>query len=197
MVFEDLRKVNRLWSKIYPYLAKQIAEIYQKDFGDVLELGPFSGGLSLELAGRYPRLNITIADNSKELLNYFDEEISGLAENIRTRQTGFAPLVFNDAEFDLVIIRGAFFFLDEQGGLLREVFRVIKKGGIAFAGGGFGKATPKELIDEISDESRVLNDRLGRRRLSIEQLKQIIDRAQLAGTCKIVEEGGLWVIVRK
>ena len=199
MVLEDLIQVNRLWRKIYPYLAMQIAEIYKKDFGEVLELGPFSGGISLELAGRYPGLNITITDNSSEVLNYFDEEISsaGLTENIRTRKTGFDTLVFNDAEFDLVIVRGAFFFLDEDGNILREIFRVIRKGGIAFAGGGFGKDTPKDIIDEIAEESRVLNDRLGRKRVSIQGLEQIISRAMLTDNCRIVEEGGLWVIVRK
>lgn len=199
MVLDDLIKVNRLWRKIYPYLAMQTAEIYKKDCGDVLELGPFSGGISLELAGRYPGLNITIADNSSEVLNYFDEEIrsAGLTANIRMRKTGFDPLVFNDAEFDLVIVRGAFFFLNEDGNLLREIFRVIKKNGIAFAGGGFGKDTPKDIIDEIANESRVLNDRLGRKRVSIQGLEQIINRAQLTDNCKIVEEGGLWVIVRK
>jgi ubiquinone/menaquinone biosynthesis C-methylase UbiE len=199
MVLEDLIQVNRLWRKIYPYLAMQTAGIYRRDCGDVLELGPFSGGISLELAGRYPGLNITIADNSSEVLNYFNEEIrsAGLTANIRTRKTGLNPLVFNDAEFDLVIVRGAFFFLDEDGNILREIFRVIRKGGIAFAGGGFGKDTPKDIIDEIAEESRVLNDRLGRKRVRIQGLEQIISRARLTDNCRIVEEGGLWVIVRK
>jgi len=181
MVLEDLIQVNRLWRKIYPYLAMQTAGIYRRDCGDVLELGPFSGGISLELAGRYPGLNITIADNSSEVLNYFNEEIrsAGLTANIRTRKTGLNPLVFNDAEFDLVIVRGAFFFLDEDGNILREIFRVIR------------------IIDEIAEESRVLNDRLGRKRVRIQGLEQIISRARLTDNCRIVEEGGLWVIVRK
>jgi ubiquinone/menaquinone biosynthesis C-methylase UbiE len=199
MDLEDLKRVNHLWSKIYPYLALQIAEVCQKDSGAVLELGPFSGGISMELVKRYPGFNITIADRSSNVLSYLDREIrsSGLSKSITIRKTAFTPLVFKDAEFDLVISRGVFFFLDENGNLLYEIFRVLKKGGMAFIGGAFGKDTPKELIDEISDESRVLNDRLGRRRITLDELEKIIHRAELVGSCRIVEEGGLWVVIDK
>ncbi len=44
-----LKHVNDLWSKIYPYLADHVMECYGKSHGDVLELGPFAGGISLEL----------------------------------------------------------------------------------------------------------------------------------------------------
>ena len=47
MDLDLLKQVNRLWHRIYPYLADQIFEIYQRDFGKMLELGPFSGGISL------------------------------------------------------------------------------------------------------------------------------------------------------
>jgi ubiquinone/menaquinone biosynthesis C-methylase UbiE len=199
MDLEDLKRINRLWNRIYPYLALQITEGCRKDSGAVLELGPFSGGISMELVRRYPGFNITIADKSSKVLDCFDEEIrlAGLSKNIKIRKTTFSPLVFKDAEFDLVISRGVFFFLDENGDLLREISRVLKEGGMAFIGGGFGKDTPKELIDEIGDESRVLNDRLGRKRISIEELEQIIKRAELVGSCRIVEEGGLWVAIEK
>jgi hypothetical protein len=45
-----LKEVNDLWSGIYPYLASQVMEYYGRSHGDVLELGPFAGGISVELA---------------------------------------------------------------------------------------------------------------------------------------------------
>ena len=33
MDFDDLKRVNRLWLKIYPYLALQIMAVYKKDSG--------------------------------------------------------------------------------------------------------------------------------------------------------------------
>ena len=165
----DIKRVNSLWGKVYPYLASQVMDSYRRDSGSVLELGPFSGGISRELARLYPGLNITIAD-----------ELSG-----------------DDSQFDLIIFRGAFFFLNEKKNLLREVFRVLKAGGLAFVGGGYGKGIPQEIIDEIADESRELNEKLGRRWVSIEELEELIRKSGLTDHCQIEEEGGVWLVIRK
>ena len=77
MNLDLLKKVNRLWHRIYPYLADQIFEIYQKDFGRMLELGPFSGGISFEMAKRHGAIDITLADEDPKVLEYFEEEIRG------------------------------------------------------------------------------------------------------------------------
>ena len=87
--------------------------------------------------------------------------------------------------------------MNEKENLLREVFRVLKDGGIAFIGGGFGKGTPKELIGEIADESRQLNDRLGRRRVSIKDLEEMIRKSKLTDKCQIEEDGGVWLNIKK
>ncbi|NQU04073.1 MAG: class I SAM-dependent methyltransferase [Syntrophaceae bacterium] len=199
MNITDLKRVNDLWKKVYPYLASQIMEEYQRNSGSILELGPFSGGISRELMVLYPELKVTIAAESPDVIEYIDEEIEGfgLSEKIDIIETSYNSLVFSDDRFDLVILRGGFFLLDSGGQLFREIFRVLKPGGMAFVGGGYGKDIPLELIGEIADESRELNDRLGRVRVGVEELKEIIKRSQLAERCSIVEKGGLWVYIRK
>ena len=87
--------------------------------------------------------------------------------------------------------------MNEKKNLLQEVFRVLKDGGVGFIGGGFGKGTPKELIAEIADESRALNDRLGRRRVSIKELEEMVRKSELTDKCKIEENGGVWLIIKK
>ena len=197
MDIEDLKRVNNLWRKVYPYLAAQIMDGYRRDSGSVLELGPFSGGISLELIRLYPALNITIADESPAVVEYLNKELSELFKRIEIKNTDLNHLTFNDSQFDLIIFRGAFFFLSEKANLLREIFRVLKQGGMAFVGGGFGKETPKEVIDEIADESRELNSRLGRRWLSVKELEETIKKSQLTDKCVIKEEGGVWLIIKK
>jgi ubiquinone/menaquinone biosynthesis C-methylase UbiE len=199
MDMNDLKRVNSLWAKIYPHLALQIMENYQRDFGMVLELGPFSGGISMALARLYPKLNITIADESPEVLKYLRQEISrsGSSKKICVSKTNLNQLAFDSAQFDLAIFRGAFFFLHDEKYLLQEIFRVLKDGGIAFIGGGFGKDTPQVLIDEIADESRVLNDRLGRYRVSVLEFEEMVRKAGLLEHCTIEERGGLWLNIKK
>ncbi len=174
-------------------------ESYRRDSGAVLELGPFSGGISLELARLYPKLNITIADESPDVVGYLEKEIaaSGLSEGIAIEKTNLNHLAFDNSQFDLIIFRGVFFFLNNEENLLREIFRVLKDGGVVFVGGGYGKEVPQEIIDEIADESRDLNQRLGRRWVGIEELEQLIRESGLADNCKIEEEGGVWLVIRK
>ena len=199
MNLDLLKQVNRLWHRIYPYLADQIFEIYQKGSGRMLELGPFSGGISFEIAKRHRAIDITLADKDPKVLEYFEEEISreGLSASIGTEKTTYAPLIFDDGVFDLVVCRGAFFFLDEKGRLLQEISRVLNKTGVSFVGGGFGQDTPRQVINEIADESRELNDLLGRKRVTVNHLDAIIERSGLSGIARIVQEGGLWVLLDK
>lgn len=199
MNIDDLIKVNSLWRKMNPYLVVQIMEGYRRDSGSVLELGPFSGGISLELARLYPKLDITIADESSEFMEHLEKNISasGLAQGIAVKKTDLNQLTFNDCQFDLVIFRGALFFLGKKENLLRETFRVLKEGGMAFAGGGHGKEVPQEFIDEVAGELRQLNRRLGGRWVRVEELGKLVKKSGLSGNCRIEEEGGVWLIIRK
>jgi SAM-dependent methyltransferase len=176
-----LKDVNELWSKIYPYLADQVMRYYGRSDGDVLELGPFAGGISVELARLHPGLNITIAAKEKGVVDYLQKEIeeASLNRKVEVRWSELDRLGFADGLFDLVIFRGAYFFLDEEGRMLRETYRVLKEGGLAFIGGGYGKDTPQALIDEIADESRELNDRLGRKRVTEEEVENMVNKAGL------------------
>ena len=168
----DLKRVNELWVKVYPYLAAQAMEHYGRKTGKVLELGPFSGGIARELGRRYPKLDVTV-----------DE--------------GFSFPTGKNKKYDLIILRGAFFFIFDDGTLLRNIFEAMHDGGTAFVGGGYGKGIPKALIDEISEESRILNDRLGRRRVTLAELNELIEKSGLRSNCHVVEEGGVWLIVKK
>jgi ubiquinone/menaquinone biosynthesis C-methylase UbiE len=194
-----LKDVNDLWRKIYPYLAAQVMEYYGKSYGDVLELGPFAGGISVELAKRYPALKITLAAQESGMVDVLRTEIEGAGfdREIELRCCGLDNLAFSGSLFDLLIFRGAFFFLDEECKIIQEIYRVLKEDGVAFIGGGFGKATPQPLIDEIAFESRDLNDRLGRKRVTLGEVKAMVKKAGLSDHARIEEEGGLWLVIKK
>lgn len=197
MNLQDIKKINHLWHQVYPYLAAHIMEHYRCDFGTVLELGPFSGGISRELARSYPQLDIIIAAEQPEVAEYLEQEVedAGLGRSIKVEQTDLNHLGFADSRFDLIAFRGAFFFLED--GLLQEIFRVLAPGGLAFVGGGYGKNAPPQLVDNVHDESQVLNKRLGRKWVTTEELGAMLARTGLSENCRIEEEGGIWLIIRK
>lgn len=129
-----LKDVNELWTRIYPYLADQVMEYYGRSDGDILELGPFVGGISVELARLHPGLNITLAVQDSGMVDSMRGKIEGarLDREIALRCSELDNLVFADSVFDLVIFRGAYFFLDEEGGIIREIYRVLREDGLAF-----------------------------------------------------------------
>ncbi|MDP2718726.1 MAG: class I SAM-dependent methyltransferase [Dehalococcoidia bacterium] len=194
-----LRQINGLWNNIYPYLASQVMDTYKNDTGKVLEIGPFSGGISRELARLYPGLEIVIADNSPQVIKYLKEEVSnsGLSGRIDVRVTDPANLIFADGSFDLVICRGYLFFINFGEQLLREVYRVVKKDGLGYVGGGYGSGCPGELKDGIGEESRELNESLGRKHLSLQDIAKLVKGAGLESKCSIEEDGGVWLNIRK
>jgi len=199
MQITDLKRVDELWQVTQPYMAAQVMQGYRRQSGKALELGPFAGGISIELAKQYPQLDITIADESAETLKYIKEKVAaaGFGDAITLKQTGLDKLTFADASFDLIIFRGAFFFLAEKEKLLTEILRVLKKGGFALVGGGHGKGVPESIIKEIAGELRVLHGKLGGKWLDTEEIKKIIDRSPLKDNCKITEDGGVWLNINK
>jgi SAM-dependent methyltransferase len=107
------------------------------------------------------------------------------------------------ASFDLVIYRGAFFFLTPEiiketyRVLKPETYRVLKPTGRALLGGGYGPLTPSEEIAKIAEESKRLNYQLGKKWISIGELKEMVRVAEMERDSKILEEGGLWLLLEK
>ena len=102
-----------------------------------------------------------------------------------------------DTSIDLVIFRGALFFPSLFRVDYRAVNRVMKTGGVAMIGGGFGKLTPPEIIHPIADRSKELNLKIGKIEVTAEQVKEDIEASGALVDYQIVHEGGLWVILNK
>jgi ubiquinone/menaquinone biosynthesis C-methylase UbiE len=198
MDIRELIAVNRLWHKIYPYTARQAMQAFGRESGRVLELGSFAGGISFFLAEDYPGLELTIAADDGAYLEYLKTELQerGLKERIRLINTPMANMALKSGSFDLVILRGAFFFIMDEPAILSEIHRLLSPGGLAFVGGGYGAHVPAELIDEIADQSRLLNDKLGRRRVTIPELRALLESRGLGEKTQIIEEGGVWLEIR-
>ena len=97
--------------------------------------------------------------------------------------------------FDLVVCRGAFFFLTPQ--IIKESVRILRPGGYAILGGGYGPDTPQEIISPIAAESKDLNYRLGKKWISRAELVKMVSEANVENRSTILDEGGLWLLICK
>jgi ubiquinone/menaquinone biosynthesis C-methylase UbiE len=199
MELKDIVRVNWMYKAFYPYIARQILDEYGHTSGQALEMGPYAPGISVALLESAPDLEITIGDNTPNLRSHFKDYLdqAGVLERVQLDEANVEALPYKDESFNLVYFRGALFFVWDPVKLLREGHRVLKPGGVAFIGGGFGATAPNEEIDQIAEEARELNRKLGKKVVTYEEAETFIREAGVVEKSQLDKRHGLWVVIRK
>ena len=193
-----IEELNLLWEPVRPFLAKQVEELYGRRDGHILEIGPFSG-LIFSLAQKNVGRTFSIAAFPQATIPLFQQEARklGLEERVRIVESNSFLINIADGSVNLVIFRGALFFPTLFQVDLGAIYRTLSTRGIAFVGGGFGKYTPPEVINQIKKRSEQLNTAMGRVRVTFESVRDQVQSSRLEQECEITMEGGLWVVMRK
>jgi hypothetical protein len=193
-----IQEIDRLWDPIYPYLARHLSEVYGCRDGNIVEIGPFCGvifSLSKEKIGN----SFMIATFPEGMGHFFRKEAEkqNLVERIEIVETDPSLTGLEEDHFDLAIFRGAFFFPSLFHVDFSATYRILRRGGIALFGGGFGKFTPESVIEKIRRRSRDLNLAIGKTEIGEDQLIQDLRTRNLKGEFEFLSEGGLWIIMKK
>jgi hypothetical protein len=194
----ELQEINLLWRPVRPYLMKQIQELYGRNDGDILEIGPFSG-LIFAFAQQYIGGSFTIAAFPENTVALLRDEALSLDLTGAVTVVSSDPLLQNiqDSSVDLVIFRGALFFPSLFRTDFPAVYRVLKPQGLAFVGGGFGSYTPPELIQQIGERSRKLNLAIGKVVIEPDNVRKTLAETGLGPKAEVITDGGLWAVIRK
>ncbi|MEN6615568.1 MAG: hypothetical protein ABFD12_03345 [Syntrophorhabdus sp.] len=192
-----IEEINRLWRAVYPLLADHIAEIYGRSDGTVAEIGPFCGVI-YDLVPKIIGGDFAIMSFPESITAMYEREVAqrGFLSKIRCINTDPALSGVKDESIDLVIFRGALFFPELFGVNYPAILRVLRDGGVAFIGGGFGKYTPPALIEPIAKRSRELNILLGKKEITPEAIVSDLKAAGIT-RAEITTDGGIWVILKK
>jgi SAM-dependent methyltransferase len=186
-----VNRINELWQPIYPHLAEWVLRLGPAKPCRILEIGPFSGGISYEVITRSPHAKGVCAAEDKYVIHTIDALFGSKVKFVITDPK---RLPFG-ARFNLVISRGAFFFLTPE--MIKESHRVLQPGGRALLGGGYGPLTPEKKIKKIGNVSKELNYRLGKIRISSQVIDNMVAKVGLSQHGRIIEEGGLWLLISK
>jgi hypothetical protein len=193
-----IQEIYHLWEPVYPYLSQQIIELYNRQDGNILDIGPFSGAI-FDLQKRNIGNSFLIAAFPPGMGDFFHEEIGKkkVEGKIRVIETDPTLTGIEETSIDLAIFRGAFFFPSLFQVNFSAIDRVLKTNGVAFIGGGFGKFTPDRMIKDIGKRSRDLNLQIGKIEIDEDRFRQDIQTEAVKGKIKVISEGGLWVLMRK
>lgn len=191
-----IERINTLWVPVYPYMADHVIYASGARSGYVLDLGPFAGGLAVNLLAKSCRLRAKVIDESERVLLWAARQAGekGCSSRLTLCRASIETIPEPDGSFDLVLVRGAFFFLTLR--LLREIKRVLRAGGWAWVGGGYGPLTPDAVIDIIRERSKKWNAEIGKQRITVEEAERLLVSAGIESSARLSTEGGLWIEIR-
>lgn len=137
---------------IYPVIAHQILKKADIDEGSCLDIGSGTGHLAIALA-TLSDLTVFGLDNSDPMCRIAEANVKKyrLERRVRPVFGDVKDIPFDTASMDLVVSRGSFFFWENLSRGFSECMRVLRPGGMAYIGGGFGNA---RLQDEIAERMR-------------------------------------------
>lgn len=143
---------KRVFSPIYPYLARQVVQDYGITAGVALDAGCGPGYWAIAQA-QATDLKVWALDIDPEALAIADRNIAaaGLKGRVETLRGDIHKIPLPDDSVDLVFSRGSLPFWKDKVRAFGEIRRVLKPGGVAFIGGGLGSLMPVEERQRIKE----------------------------------------------
>ncbi len=192
---------ENIFAPAYPVVAKQILKTVSLNRGLALDIGTGSGLLAHELS-RQSDLRVVALDNKLKMLAIAQETLKQKDDlnKIYLCAGDAIELPFRNGSFDLVVSRGSFFFWQDKIKGLKEVHRVLRFGGKAMIGGGFGT---KEIKQKIASQVKAVypdwEERVKKRfkKFSKEKLSALTMAAGITKAKIIHDEANIWIVFQK
>ena len=177
---------------------KQLVEDYGPLEGIGVDVGCGTAIFAIELC-KHSKLKIYALEKEKAIYQVACDNIKneGLTDRIIPVLGDANNLPFEDEFADFIISRGAYHCWEDKVRVFKEIYRVLKKGGIGFVGGGFGRY----VTDEDLNRMKSLRDRsLGEKAKaysSPETLKEVVLKAGIPNFRILDDPAGCWAEIRK
>ncbi len=114
-------------------LIAEAATVVTPGARDVLDIGCGAGNYSLKLVERLPRLNITLLDLSKPMLDRASQRVGDATSgSVCTVQADVCDVELNDGAYDIVVASAVLHHLrtdDQWEWVFEMVYRVLRPGG--------------------------------------------------------------------
>lgn len=194
------RIVREVFAPIYPVIAEQIVAKTAITSGRCLDAGCGTGALGIALA-RITDLHVTFFDHSEEMLNLASHHAdqNDLNDKSTFLRGDIHAIPVPDNDVDLVISRGSSPFWDDWSRAYGEILRILKPGGMAYIGGGFGNGELRDQIVRTMSENNPdwrnsFKDRVASER---EALPSILESLRPSRFHIVNDDSGFWAVVTK
>lgn len=196
--FDQISK--NIFYPIYPVIAQQILETGNGiSEGTCLDVGSGPGYVGLSIA-KQTTMKVCLYDMDPEALLIAEKNIQEavLEDRVYVKHGNVEEIPYPNESFDLITSRGSLFFWEDKVKAINEIFRVLKIGGMAYLGGGFGN---RELQDIVDQKMLAIDDQwLAKAAMRKGRLDNYEDLLKMTIVDKFTvkeDDSGMWIIFHK
>ncbi len=204
---------NLDYEQIYELIARQITEKLKVNAGTAIEVGSGSGSLSLAMA-RITSFKIYSMDISPEMCQIASKSIEkeGLMDKIIPKLGDVHQMPFPDEFADVIFSIGSIIFWNDLTIAFKEIYRVLKPGGVGYVGRGFGSPAAKQQFThhepvkhlELKHHQQKNHQEINHQyiihdnpKIHADTLEKAVLNAGIHNYLLINDESGLWVLFKK
>ena len=188
---------------VYPVVALQIIVRTGIRSGICLDLGSGPAPLAIALA-RASDLQIFAVDSSETALSLVPGNIVALSleDRIIPLLADVHMIPFGDGVCDLVVSRGSYHLWEDLPVALAEIYRILKTGGKAYVGGGYGSLNLRDRMYALRRIDLNIDDpdfsgSSTFYKYSEEEIWVALDDAGIRNFRIINDESGFWMLIEK
>jgi len=192
-----------MFALIYPVIAAQILERTGIASGSCLDVGSGPAPLAIAIASQSD-LHVTALDSSPGMHAIASANIHacGLEGRVAPLLGDVHSIPAGDDTFDLVISRGSYHFWEDLPAAFMEIRRVLKPGGKAYIGGGYGTLQAREEVLAARKKRGIVDGpshpaRVRFRKFRAGEIESSIGAAGIKDYQIISDDSGFWIIFQK
>ena len=177
---------------------KQIIEDYGILEGVCVDIGCGTAVFAIELS-KHSKLKIYALEKEKAIYEVarMNIEKEQLTDMIIPVLGNAQDLPFDNDFADFIISRGSYHCWEDKVRVFKEIYRVLKKGGIGFVGGGFGRYVTKEESNRMKSLRDHSLEEDTKAYSSPDKLREVIYKANISNFHVIYDKAGLWAEIKK
>ena len=192
------KKVKENFMPAIVSTVKQIIEDYGVLEGVCVDVGCGTAVFAIELC-RHSKLKIYALEREKAIYEVarMNIEKERLTDKIIPVLGDAHELPFENEFVDFLISRGSYHCWEDKVRVFKEIYRVLKKGGIGFVGGGFGRYVTEEELNRMKSLRDHSLKEDAKAYSSPDKLREVIYKANISNFRIIYDKAGLWAEIKK
>jgi len=192
------KKVKKNFMPAIVSTVKQIIKDYGVLEGVGVDVGCGTAVFAIELC-KHSKLKIYALEKERAIYEVarMNIEEEGLPDRIIPVLGDAHNLPFENEFADFLVSRGSYHCWGDKVRVFKEIYRVLKNGGIGFVGGGFGRYVTEEELNRMKSlrDNSLKED--AKAYSSPDELREVLYKANISDFNIIYDRSGLWVEIKK